>query len=66
MNCKLWFCLASNASMTEKGSDEVLCSACKRLRSYLEWQQKKLYNQSGCSTSSILSTMLHIKCALLE
>ena len=46
VNCKVWFCLASNASMTEKGSDEVLCSACKCLRSDLEWQQKRTLSES--------------------
>jgi len=36
VNCKLWFCLAPNASTTEKDSDEVLCSAFKRLKTDLE------------------------------
>ena len=39
--CLYWYKLPKNATMQEQASDEVLCSACKRLVSDLEYQKKR-------------------------
>jgi len=39
--CLRWYKLPKNATLAEQSSDEVLCSACKRLRRYLEHQKKR-------------------------
>ena len=39
--CLYWYKLPKNATMQEQASDEVLCSACKRLVSDLEHQKKR-------------------------
>ena len=46
VNCKLWFSLASNASARDKAASEVLCTACKRLLTDLEWQKKRTLSES--------------------
>ena len=39
--CLYWYKLPKNATLQEQASDEVLCSACKRLLSDLEHQKKR-------------------------
>jgi len=39
--CLWWFKLPKNATVEEKGTDEVRCSFCKRLRSDLEHQKRR-------------------------
>ena len=46
IRCALWFKLPVNASLAEKSSDEVMCSACKRLRTDLNWQLKRTQAES--------------------
>lgn len=38
--CLYWYKLPKNATLQEQASEEVLCSACKRLLSDLEHQKK--------------------------
>ncbi|XP_065897671.1 uncharacterized protein [Dysidea avara] len=46
VNCKLWFELPSNAKLADKALGEVLCSACKRLVSDLNWQLERTMSES--------------------
>ena len=46
VNCKLWFLLASNATVEEKIGSEVKCSACKRLIHDLNLQKKRTLAES--------------------
>ena len=46
VNCKLWFELPSNAAVADKALAEVLCSACKRLITDLNWQLKRTTSES--------------------
>jgi len=65
VNCKLWFELPSNARLAEKALPEVLCSACKRLVSHLNWQLKctmeespsKMIKRQSASSRARLSYM---------
>ena len=46
VNCQLWFELPSNARLADKALAEVLCSACKRLVSNLNWQLHRTKKES--------------------
>lgn len=46
VNCALWFKPPVNAPLSEKSSKEVMCSACKRLKSDLDWQKKQTLSES--------------------
>ena len=46
VNCVLWFKPPVNASLSEKFSKEVMCTACKRLKSDLDWQRKRTLCES--------------------
>ena len=46
VNCKLWFTSANNATIAEKSSREVRCSACKRLVTNLDCQRRRTLAES--------------------
>ena len=46
IRCALRFKLPANASLAEKSSNEFMCSACKQLRTDLNWQLKRTQAES--------------------
>ena len=44
--CPLWFKQPAKARASEKYADEVMCSACKRLKTHLDWQLKRTMAES--------------------
>jgi len=44
--CKLWFTLPVNAPLSDKFSKEVLCPACRQMKSHLDWQKKRTQSES--------------------
>ena len=46
VNCKLWFTFANNATIAEKSSRELRCSACKRLVTDLDCQRRRTLAES--------------------
>ena len=46
INYKLWFTVPVNAPLAERFTKEVMCSACKRLKTDLDWQRKRTLAES--------------------
>ena len=44
--CPLWFKQSAKVRASEKYADEVMCTACKRLKTYLNWQLKRTMAES--------------------
>ena len=46
VNCRLWFQLPVNSPVVDRYAKVVMCSACKRLKAYLDLQRKRTLSES--------------------